>query len=462
MQKTKVDEIYERAKESLRFSSKGEQIYRNTGKYWKKISEREATQHIYGLFPEAVQAYLSDAGVREAIARLRNTPTLQIKFTERAVERYVNVSNGVFDVEAGRLLLEVEREKLGLKFDYIADFSYQKGDIKRASVFQKFLQDIFPEECEAKTELLMEIMGYCLSGYTQAKAGFFFIGESNSGKSTLLSLVKRVLPEGSVTAIPLQRLANRFNLARLDGTRINICSEISEDSFKAVDVFKMLTSGEMVTAEHKGKQPFEFYLCCKSLNAGNVLPKLGGIEGMDAILNRLIILLFPRSIKREEQKLDLCEKLWGERNVIFSLALDALVKLRKNNFIFNEPKDTAKLKRQMQSQSHIFQEFLEDTCVQEKGAKEHIASLYSAFAKYCEDNLCDTGISKNQFVQRLCRMQGLERKKLRIQGSRPLWGVEGIRLKKGMEYDIEQDSETSDRDSGTIGGGQAFYALPQK
>lgn len=81
----------------------------------------------------------------------------------------------------------------------------------------------------------------------------------------------------------------------------------------------------------------------------------------------------------------------------------------------------------------------------------HIATLYEDFGKYCVENLCDVEISKNQFVQRLCRMQGIERKKLRIQGSKPLWGVEGIRLKKGIEYDKEQDSEMSDRGNDTVG-----------
>lgn len=40
-------------------------------------------------------------------------------------------------------------------------------------------------------------------------------------------------------------------------------------------------------------------------------------------------------------------------------------------------------------------------------------------------------------------MAGIERKKLRIRGSKPLWGVEGIRLKNVKEYDKDQDSDVS-------------------
>lgn len=163
-----------------------------------------------------------------------------------------------------------------------------------------------------------------------------------------------------------------------------------------------------------------------------------------AVLNRLVILLFPMSVARDKQKLDLGQGLWKEKDVIFSMALDALARLRKNNFVFVEPQDTAKLRAQMLSQGRVFEEFIQDNCVREKEAKAHTASLYDAFICFCEENLCDVKLSKSQFSQRLCRMQGIERKKLRIQGSKPLWGVEGIRLKKVSEYDKNQDSEASD------------------
>lgn len=357
MKKVTIDEIYERVKDSFRFSSKGECIYVDAERYWKRMSEREAVQFIYGFYPESTQAYLSDASVKEALARLRNTPALQIVFTEEIAEKYVNVKNGIFDVEQHKLLTEKKGKEIGLEFSYLADFNYCSTDIKQAPTFQNFVQEIFQIDCETKIRLLLEIIGYCISDYTEAKAGFFMIGASNSGKSTLLSLVKRILSEGSVTAIPLQRLSNRFNIARLEGARINMCSELSEGSFQAADIFKQITSGEMVTAEHKGRQPFEFRIRCKSLNAGNMLPTIRSVEGMEAILNRLVILLFPTSIARNKQKIELGEHLWKERDVIFSLALDALTRLKKNNFIFTEPDDTAKLRAQMLSRGQVFEEF---------------------------------------------------------------------------------------------------------
>jgi phage/plasmid-associated DNA primase len=78
---------------------------------------------------------------------------------------------------------------------------------------------------------------------------------------------------------------------------------------------------------------------------------MGGIEGQDALLNRMVILLFPISIPKEKQDLELGEKMKQEVDSIFSEALDELHLLQKNNFRFEEPDDTKKLKIQMASSS---------------------------------------------------------------------------------------------------------------
>lgn len=330
-----------------------------------------------------------------------------------------------------------------MNFGYCLKFSYIDKNSRNTSVFDQYISSTFREERDLKRKLTLQMIGYVISDYTKAKTGFFLIGASNSGKSTLLELIKRVLPEKSITTIPLYRLANRFNLARLADSRVNICTELSEQSFKALDIYKMLTSNETVTAEHKGKKPFEFRIRCKSINAGNVLPNIDNLEGMDAILNRMTILLFPNGIPDNKKDLHLCEKLWEERDSIFSEAMDELSELCKNNFIFAEPQDTKKLKAQMAVRGTAFEDFISECCTKEKGAREHFVILYEAFCEYCEENLLEVKFSKTQFSQKLVQMSGLSKSKFRLNGGKPLYGVEGICLKEAREY-IGQDSEMSD------------------
>ena len=177
---------------------------------------------------------------------------------------------------------------------------------------------------------------------------------------------------------------------------------------------------------------------CKTLNAGNVLPAVKENDGLSAVINRMVILLFPISISKEQQNLELPEKLYEERDGIFSEAMDALVQLRKNGFCFTESDDSIKLKNQMVEQSRILDVFLQDCCVIQKEGKIYLRTLYEAFEEYCEENLFECKYSKTQFSQFLSQKPELTRKKIRVGSGKPLSGIEGLRLKEAKEYINEE------------------------
>lgn len=430
-----ASDMYSFVKESLHIGIRQGRIYQKDHGHWTAITPQEFAIKARELYSEDDRKYISSATVKEVMERFIQEPSLQLHFIDEEDERYLNLWNGAYDIERNRI------EEMNQDFSYFLDFSYIKHMDRCMETFNKFVSSVFPEETKLKCNLLLEILGYCISDYTKAKAGFFLVGKSNSGKSVILELISRVLPSKSVTAIPLYRLENRFNLARLAESRVNICTEINEKSLSATDMFKIVTSNEVVTAEHKGGKPFEFRLRTKLLNAGNMLPDIGSGEGIGAILNRMVILLFPVSIKKEEQDKELVEKLLKEKDSIFSEAVDALVRLKKNNFIFTEPCDTVQLKRHLQEQESAIDNFISDNCICEPNAKEHLVTLYEAFQEYCTDNLLEMKYSKACFGQLISRIPGVKKGKFRICGSRPLAGIYGLRLRKVDEYNA-QDSDS--------------------
>lgn len=435
MKKITVEAVYTRVLAKLDIGVRHGQFYIKENNNSNVILQHDLAIRIRELFTNEEQQCISVACIKEVMERLTQNPSLQLHFIEERTDKYIKTSNEVFNIETG----EIE-DATSLNFGYYADFKYIPLSQRDLTTFSQYVKSSFPEEPEAKRQLLLEIMGYALSDCQKAKTGFFLIGESNSGKSTMLELFRMILPEHCVTSLPLSRLENRFNLARLADARVNICTELSEKSFSASDIFKMMTSNETVTAEHKGCKPFEFKLRCKSLNAGNCIPEIKNNEGFEAMLNRMVILLFPVSISKEEQDLDLLDKLWTERDSIFSEVLDALVVLRKNNFKFTEPKDTIRLKNQLAIQGNTLPQFVKERCVFETNAREHLANLYQALEDYCNENLLEMKYSKTHFSQYLCKLPQLKHGKFRLNGSKPLSGVVGIRLKNQEEYDV-QDSE---------------------
>ena len=436
MVKMDATKVFQRTKSSLVLGVRYGRIYEKERKNWKKIPEFDLPIKIRSVFTKAENDTISSACIKETIERLIQDPELQLEFTDETEEHYVNVNNGVYDVKLGALVTDKT-----LNFSYTLDFEYIEEDKRAMPCFEQFLQTSFPYDLKEKKELLLQILGYCISDFTKAKTGFFFIGESNSGKSTILELLQGIMPKQAVTAIPLYRLENRFNLACLADARLNISTELSEKSFAATDIYKMLTSNEVVTAEHKGKKPFEFQLRCKTINAGNMLPDMDKVEGMEAILNRMTLLLFPVSIPKEKQDMLLSKKLWEERNSIFSAALDELCLLVEDDFKFKEPEDSKKMKDQIRSKSNCLQDFVNEHCLFDEDSEVHFVSLYDAFRDYCTDNLLDVKLTKTQFSQKISQMPGIVRGKFRIRGSRPLHGVRGMRLKNDTEYTL-QDSQT--------------------
>lgn len=447
-----TEELYSRIKSEMTVGVRHGRFFVRTEDNWSAILANDLAIRIRSLYREDDQKLISASAIKEVQERLLQDPYAQLSFLDEGNEKYIKLKHSVFNVEKGSV------ESLEGDFSYFYNFDYIRKEERKMPIFEKYINSVFPNDNKVKKKLLLQILGYCLSDYTKAKAAFFFIGVSNSGKSTIFELLKKVVPAQFVTAIPLYRLDNRFNLARLSEARINLCSEISEKSFIAADIFKMLTSCEVVTAEHKGAKPFEFRVRCKLLNAGNILPEIRQEDGAEAMLNRMILLLFPVSITKDKQDLSLVEKLYNERNSIFSAALDELVELKKNQFGFIEPEDSARIKRQILNQSQALDTFIRDFCVRDKKARVYLKEMYEAFEEYCEENLLTMNYSKLQFSQSIARYPYITQKKMRIGGGKPLSALMGIRLKDEKEYHV-QDSErysgnmTSDitnRNTGTL------------
>ncbi len=265
--------MYSFVKESLHIGIRQGRIYLKEHGHWTAIIPQEFAIKARGLYSEDDRKYISSTTIKEVMERLIQEPSLQLHFIDEEYECYLNLLNGTYNIERNGI------EEMNQDFSYFLNFAYIKHMDRSMETFNNFVSSVFPEETKLKRTLLLEIIGYCISDYTTAKAGFFLIGKSNSGKSVILELISRVLPTNSVTAMPLYRLENRFNLARLAESRINICTEINKKSLSATDIFKIVTSNEVVTAEHKGGKPFEFRLKTKLLNAGNMMPDIEGGEG---------------------------------------------------------------------------------------------------------------------------------------------------------------------------------------
>lgn len=98
--------------------------------------------------------------------------------------------------------------------------------------------------------------------------------------------------------------------AELFKSKLNISAEMDENgSIKATDVIKTLTGSDLLTAEKKGKDPFQFYGKTKLVAAGNYMPLLNKLDGTSAFTDRILFLMFNNTIPEEKRDKSLMDKL---------------------------------------------------------------------------------------------------------------------------------------------------------
>ena len=158
-------------------------------------------------------------------------------------------------------------------------------------------------------QLLMEVIGVCISnvkGWRMKKA-LFLVGQGDTGKSQLKSLVERLLGRGNFIGIDLKEIESRFGTGAVYGTRLAGSSDMSFLSVDELKTFKKMTGGDSLFAEFKGQQAFEFTFNGLLWFCMNRLPKFGGDDGK-WVYDRIMVVDCPNVIPKEQQDKQLLEK----------------------------------------------------------------------------------------------------------------------------------------------------------
>lgn len=173
--------------------------------------------------------------------------------------------------------------------------------------------------------LLLEFIGVCISNIKgwRLKKSLFLVGDGDTGKSQLKSLVERLLGKGNFIGIDLKEIEARFGTGAIYGTRLAGSSDMSFLTVDELKTFKKITGGDSLYAEFKGQQAFEFTYNGLLWFCMNRLPKFGGDDGQ-WVYNRIMVVRCPNVIPKEQQDKRLLDKLYAERGGIVYKAIRAL------------------------------------------------------------------------------------------------------------------------------------------
>jgi putative DNA primase/helicase len=119
------------------------------------------------------------------------------------------------------------------------------------------------------------------------------VGEQDNGKSIMLKLISAILGYENISSRTLHSLAgNQFATADLYGKLANIFADISSKRLVDIETFKVLASGDRISAEHKHQNSFEFEPHAKLIYSAN-RPPIPAVDVEDAsYYKRWIIVVF--------------------------------------------------------------------------------------------------------------------------------------------------------------------------
>ena len=152
--------------------------------------------------------------------------------------------------------------------------------------------------------LLLQSIGYCFYRRNELRKSFFLLGEKRNGKSTFLDMVGTLLGEDNTANLDLCEIGDRFRTAELTGKLANIGDDINDEWVSNTAVFKKVVSGDVVTVERKGKDPYKLRSFAKFFFSANSLPRLGRGKDSRAVLDRLVIIPFDAKFSKDDNDYD--------------------------------------------------------------------------------------------------------------------------------------------------------------
>lgn len=241
---------------------------------------------------------------------------------------------------------------------------------------------------ESVYNLLYQAIGYCFYRRNELRKSFFLLGEKRNGKSTFLDMVATLLGEDNTANLDLCEIGDRFRTAELNGKLANIGDDINDEWVSNTATFKKVVSGDVVTVERKGKDPFKLRSFAKFFFSANSLPRLGRGKDSKAVLDRLVIIPFDAKFSKEDKDYDpfIKYKLRSEE-VMEALIVNAIPAL-KSVLIEQAFEHCAKVEENMvefERSNNPILEFYEDLDKTEY-INEPIKSVYQRYTTFCLSN----------------------------------------------------------------------------
>ncbi|WP_368901901.1 phage/plasmid primase, P4 family [Oceanobacillus oncorhynchi] len=287
----------------------------------------------------------------------------------------INFQNGVYDIKSAEFGSYEHYYNTAYQLDVEYDIEAQ---------CPKFLDYIKTSLTAEDIKTVQEMFGYLLTTEIKAHKAFLLYGPGNTGKSTLIELIEKIIGEEYVSNIPFQDLGAKFRTIQLHGKLLNSYGDLPQGNIKDTSTFKALVSGDRMYGDDKFEKGFNFQNTARLLFATNKLPS-NLVDQSSGFYRRLILIPFQNVVSTEDIKRDLKDRLYEEREGIAQWALVGLKRLMQNNYVFTISSAAQNLMKEYKKANNSTLWFVDEYCELNIAESQTGKVLYDAYKKVCLD-----------------------------------------------------------------------------
>ena len=270
-------------------------------------------------------------------------------------------------------------------------------------------------------EPVWELIGYLMYSGNPLHKAVMLMGNGRNGKGTLLRVVVALLGERNITAVSLHDLVNtRFSTASLFGKIANIAGDIDGSYLENTATFKAITGGDSISAEHKGRDRFDFTPWAVPVFSANKVPP--SADTTVGYLSRWFVIPFPRDFTgKEDRGLDGKLQTKSELQGIAARGVKALRRLMKRGD-FDMPASATAARDEFARRVDQVRAWVDECCNVGEHPFQPRTPLYQAYTTWAARDGYKP-VKAGEFYDRLGAIAGVRSHRLAENGTRGFLGI---------------------------------------
>jgi putative DNA primase/helicase len=307
----------------------------------------------------------------------------------------LNCRNGVVDLKTGTLIPHADTRGYFLTKQAKIEYDPNATCLR----WKRFLVEVFDGDVDL-IAYIQRCAGYWLSGDVSEKAIWFFFGNGNNGKTTLLKIIREALGLKEYAGLVdintlMKKTSDDYSLrmtAMLQGMRFVTASEASEGCVLNEALIKHLTGMDDLVGRHIYGKTFEFPATHKIIVDANHRPEIHGTD--EAIWLRLHLVPFKvmfsnDPVQRDAGAKPMDKNLWQDLRAelpgILAWAVRGAVEWQHDGGL-QPPQAIIDAIREYRAEQDVVGRFLEQRCLRDPQAMIRPSDLFAAFQTWCAEH----------------------------------------------------------------------------